>query len=325
MSRSLLPIEKNKEKYIEEISLSPCAGVALSSLTPLNLPHGEWNDPANANPCSWFYSEGVLFSLRYMRGPESDYRFLDLLPDKWNGEITIYIIGGPRGTIVRGEFENERRNYPFNIAHSFSRRVIIPEYLGTLYRSRYPKSDLESAANEIKELIKKLLPYVPLNKITLVAHSAGGLLAIQVAKVMPVRALLISPPLASLREISERPNLYGFKESALDHMRRFETQVTTGAGSEINNAVAPDLTQVRAFAGEAFGKDLMKQIADMPIHSRALISIAIGEEDKLYRPEDVEKLCKSIQRKQISIWKGLGRSPDTMSQAVNVLRQFYAN
>lgn len=271
--------------------------------------------PGNENRfCGFFVHEGVRVERFFGSGPHGRYRIVYLkLSSQTVERLIIFVAGGPR------EVSTGFGRRPFNsdavvgLARQPGAGVVVPDYLGTAFRSLYPASDVEAAADEILDLVRRLRVAHPRREVVVAAASAGSLVALEVLRHEQVPVTISFPAFNSFKDAVERPQLAGFPADVATRISRFYRYNEQRTGVELVTTTFGD--QLRAFAGVLYNADLRELVARIPPAHRSCLAVIYGTKDArthVWRAAEFQLHHPSVP---VTALDGMGHGPATEAEA----------
>lgn len=293
------------------IAIKGCAGLNAESLFEMRLPY--LGRTVDKYPCPWYWLDDVRLKFGYYDGPNGEFRFVEAKANDAGKVIIVFLVGGPRASVLSTKPEVERSLYEIAYARNFSAKVVIPEYLGTGLRSLYPRSDILPAAKEVGSLISALKLSYPDHRIMLVTHSAGAYVGLAVLRQQRVETVLISPPIDSMRDMMLHLDEHGFPGVSPKQMKQFGVL-------KDGRPIATEATeeqQAQAFAGAVFGQTLADQLRSLPPRRLSCLKIVVGSQDPNIGVAGFNSLRREFPAVHTQWVNGLAHVP-VGSQAVNI-------
>ncbi len=111
--------------------------------------------------------------------------------------VGVILVGGPSDSVWSG-IDSDWFKLLAEMSQKFD-VIMIPAYYGTSYRSAYPRSGMDAAADEVSLFVRSIQSS-GIQDITVIGFSAGGLVSEGVAQQVGVNALAVNPPLIPIEE-----------------------------------------------------------------------------------------------------------------------------
>lgn len=264
--------------------------------------------------CGYVEAEGWRIESLFRTGPYGEYRFAYITSRLANPEhFILYLAGGPRQQAV-GFSRNPLNSLPaVRLAADLRTAVIAPDYLGTAFRSRYPEADVPAAAEEMVELITRLRTIHPNARVTVVSVSAGALVALRMLHSAAIPTVLVVPSPESLERLLLQPAGTDLPANAATRTSRFYRLLSDSPDRQLVAATMFD--QMRAFAGEDFGKSLSELISAVPAHNRSCLSIVYATADRRVRNAELVTVREAHPVIPVVAVEGLGHAPRNAGEA----------
>lgn len=302
------PIPDNNPRIA--IAVQDCAGShSKGPVSMLGLPSAvKFVKPDR--PCARVVTPELTARVEYFEGPYGQIRFLDIYARPVNSkDLTIWIVGGPRGGAMPSEDHFFYKQFSAALVRK-SWRVLIPEYLGTRFRSRFPKSDINAAAREIISFARALRHAYPSSRIRFVAHSAGALVAVTALESYAIPTVLIAPPLVSIADIAARPAVFGLPPDA--NTRQIVFYATDPMGNP-QKVTASGIVQSKSFVGSRSSWSLSDYLSKLTPKRRRCIGIVVGSKDSRIGLARLGKLHRNFPEVPVRIVYGMKHSPQSAS------------
>jgi pimeloyl-ACP methyl ester carboxylesterase len=207
---------------------------------------------------------------------------------------------------------------PVALARQQGAGVLAPAYLGTWTRSRFPGADVDLAAEEVRSLIERLRSIHPQAEISVVAASAGSLVALRVLTRIAVPTVLVSPSPTSLQDLIADPRDTDVPSEARHQIVRFYRYRPGTQHLEAASASAE--VEVAAFAGNHYASSLADFIADLPPRRPRCLAIVYGREDRRVRVSRLSEVRAHYPTIPVVPVAGMGHAQANERQADELAR-----
>ncbi len=231
------------------------------------------------------------------------------IPKKKFTRVVFLLPGGPlinvQGTIDINETSIHRSFFDENTA------VFVPQYTGTQGDSVYPNSDIEFAAQQVTQYIKRQ----KMKNVSIVGHSAGGYVAALVQKQTGLPTTIFATSLLKMNST--------YKIRKLDDRENIIFGRTNLKGEYIRGDKPYEEISLEKFLPKYFGRFYSQDLID-DVLADPDIRLIYGDRDFAYTISKANLPNFEALRDRICLVPGMGHQPETLAQ-VDAVRRCWAS
>jgi pimeloyl-ACP methyl ester carboxylesterase len=226
--------------------------------------------------------------------------------------VLVYLVGGPGDILLSQLTMSPGDEVTLSVARG-GYAVVYLGYYGTNFGSLFPQSDLFPAAEQVAHYIRMLKgrSNFPVAIAGVSAGASVGYLASRSFHDVPV--LLLSPPLASVRELVTTGGL-----SVSDP----NTPVVVRQRRLGDRLAAPPVAiktvrqyRMSAFFGETYAHPLSELLTRYPTQSRIRPLLIVGNKDSRIGLDHLPAFRRNAPHVTVKVIKGFGHGPSNHKQA----------